>query len=525
MSSATLPRRQGLFSRRWLVGGIILIVLVAAFIVLTNGQRAPAATTVSTVPVTRGNIISTVNGNGTVAAEQMLDLVFQTGGNITEVMVKEGDRVSKGQALARLDDRALQLQVANAQAGLSAAQTRLDQLRRGNIKPEDITAAQAQLASAQASYDKVAAGPAAADIAAAQAAVKSAQAAFDAAVRSAGSSSSQIESAKAARDKAQLALQQAQSAYDKVAWMPDIGIRPETKALQNATIDFQQAQANYETLASTAETDAQSKVQSARAQLEQAKANLDKLAVNRNDLAVAQAGVDQAKANLDKLTATATQSDLSIQQSSVAQAEQNLKQAQLNLENAVLRAPFASVVTAVNIVPGSTVNSATPAVRLLDRSTLHVDLKLNENDIVKVQLDQPVTLVIDSLSGWKEQGKVSYIAPAAENTSGIVTYGIRVSFGDEDPRVKVGMSANINILTAEKDGVLLVPNSALLPKGSGRVVQVPGANGTPPREVDVQTGLTDGLNTEITGGLQEGEQIIALPTSGIVRPQSGIFGN
>ena len=96
---------------------------------------------------------------------------------------------------------------------------------------------------------------------------------------------------------------------------------------------------------------------------------------------------------------------------------------------------------------------------------------------------------------------MSYIAPAADNNNGVVTYAVRVSFPDNDPKVKVGMTADLKIVTAVKDNVLLVPNTALLPKGSGRVVQVPAqdAQGEPTtREVEVQTGLTDGTQTEIT---------------------------
>ena len=78
-----------------------------------------------------------------------------------------------------------------------------------------------------------------------------------------------------------------------------------------------------------------------------------------------------------------------------------------------------------------------------------------------------VDLTIDALKDWKEQGTVSYIAPAADSSNGVVTYAVRVSFPDSDDRVKVGMTANLMITTAKKDGVLLVPNSALLPKGKG----------------------------------------------------------
>jgi len=102
---------------------------------------------------------------------------------------------------------------------------------------------------------------------------------------------------------------------------------------------------------------------------------------------------------------------------------------------------------------------------------------------------------------------------------------VRISFPDNDPKVKVGMTADMNIVTAQKPGVLLAPNTALLPKGTGRVVQVPAtdARGRPttPREVEVKTGLSDGTMTEILSGLSEGDQVINLPDNGAPRRAGG----
>jgi RND family efflux transporter MFP subunit len=524
--ATTTNRRPKRLSGRWIAVGIVLIVVAIAAALLINGrgQRA-TATGQTTVPVTWGDLTATVAGSGSVAAEQTVNLAFQMGGTVTEVLVKEGDVVQTGQALARLDDRALQLQVTNARSALESARARLAQAQQGNAKPEDLAAGEAQLASVQASYDKVAKGPTATDRASARAAVRSAQAAYDAAVKSAGTSNTQLASAAATLQKAEANLRQAQANYDRVAGNPDIARRPEALSLQSATIDYQQAKTNYESLSQTTGADAQSRVASASAQLAQARANLDKLTPSAEDLTVAKANLDQAKANLARLTAKATETDQAIQQAAVTQAEQSLQQAQLNLDNAILKAPFAGVVAQINIVPGSSASSSTAALRLIDRDPLHVDLKLSENDVAQVQFDQAVKLTVQSLGGWQTDGKVSYIAPAADNSNGVVTYAVRISFPDNDPKVKVGMTADLNIVTARKDGVLLAPSTALLPKGTGHVVQVPAtdASGRPttPREVEVKTGLSDGAMVEILSGLEEGQEVIALPNSGAPRRASG----
>jgi HlyD family secretion protein len=135
---------------------------------------------------------------------------------------------------------------------------------------------------------------------------------------------------------------------------------------------------------------------------------------------------------------------------------------------------------------------------------------------------------VPSLGGWSTDGRVIFVAPAAETVSGVVTYVARVSFPDSEPRVKVGMTADLSIEVARKENALLVPNTALLPKGTGRVVQVPDAStpgGQAVREVEVRTGLSDGTSTEILSGLDQGQQVIVLPDSG-VRPSGAgaMFG-
>ena len=224
------------------------------------------------------------------------------------------------------------------------------------------------------------------------------------------------------------ALRQAQANYDRVASAADIGRRPESVALQNATVDRAQAQSNYDALLNTSGTDAQARIASAAAQLAQARASLTKLTPSAEDLAAAQANLDQAKATVAKLTAPATALDQQIAQAAVSQAQVAVKQAELALDNTLLKAPFDGIVAQVSIVAGSAANAATPALRLINRNPLHVDLRLSENDVAQVQLGQDVTLTMQSLGDWSTNGKVSYIAPAADNNNGLVTYAVRVSF-------------------------------------------------------------------------------------------------
>jgi multidrug efflux pump subunit AcrA (membrane-fusion protein) len=133
-----------------------------------------------------------------------------------------------------------------------------------------------------------------------------------------------------------------------------------------------------------------------------------------------------------------------------------------------------------------------------------------------------VALTVDALKDWRAEGIVSYIAPAAETNNNVVTYAVRVTFPDSDERVKVGMTADLDITVATTENALVVPNTALQPNGAGYVVQMLNADGTT-RNVEVQTGLSDGVKTEIVSGLNEGDAVVENPGAARQQP-TGPFG-
>ena len=583
--------------RWWMIAGIVLVVLaiIAAVFISTRSSsatsRAPA-----TVAVSRGNVVATVAGTGTIKAAQSLDLAFETNGTVAKVLVAEGDTVTAGQPLALIDTRDLQAQVDSAQANLSSAQAALEQAKQGNATPQDLAAQQASVTNAEANLSKTRTGTTtAADIAQAEASLRSAQAKLDALKNpsQAQTSAQQLkvnqaqsdltstrDSSSQAKTNAELALRQStdtltqqQAAYssakrnyeyaqstsndpntpettnskgEKVANTLSDGQRQQyaqtyvqaQASLNSAELDVQKAQVAYDkarqdevrqvqqaeaTLANEQQqlaallNPSKNDVIQAQANVDQAKASLAKLRQggSKAEVAAAQATVDQAKANLDKLNAPATASDIQIKQASVAQSEQSLKQANINLEKATLTAPFNAVVSAVNIVPGSAVGSTSAAFSLVNRNPLHIDMSLSENDVAKVQTGQKVNLTVDALTGWTAAGTVGYIAPASTESNGVVTYKVRVDFPGTEAQVKVGMTANISITTAQKDGVLLVPNSALLPMGASHAVQVTTGTGASlqTKEIGVETGLSDGTYTEVVSGVTEGQQIVATPST------------
>src|SRR5262249_51410480 len=120
--------------RRNLIIGLVLVLLIAAgFFFYTNNQRASAAVNnnLQTQPVTRGNLIATVNSARPVAARAQVSLYLGQGGTVKQVYVKLGDKVKQGQVLADVDSTDLQLSLATAQLSMNQAQLKYDQVRAG----------------------------------------------------------------------------------------------------------------------------------------------------------------------------------------------------------------------------------------------------------------------------------------------------------------------------------------------------------------------------------------------------------
>lgn len=185
--------------RRWplIVGGLVLVALIAG---AAWQMRVRAATTTpqrQTVAVTQGDLQVTIQGSGSVQPARTVDLSFQSSGQVSDVLVKAGDTVTKGQTLATIDNRDLQLQVQQAEANLKTAQVKLAQTKNGNATPQDLAQAQASVNSAKANLQQTRTGnTTVADLRNAQAAIISAQAKLNQ-VLNGNASASDIASAEA----------------------------------------------------------------------------------------------------------------------------------------------------------------------------------------------------------------------------------------------------------------------------------------------------------------------------------------
>jgi HlyD family secretion protein len=400
--------------------GVIAILAVAGFFGYQQFLAPVEPTPTLEIDQSAQSALSeVVSAEGFVVPDREVDLAFQAGGQVAEVLVSEGDAVQAEQVLSRLDSTDQQMAVAQAKSGVAQAEAGVGQ-------------AKAALASAQAQLAQVKAGPTAEAVAQAEAGVQTAQARLNQLV--AGARPEDIQSAAANLLKVQAALRQAQAAYDEIAWAGDVGDKPQAIALEQATLDSEAAKAQYERLVNgpTAE-----EIAVARAGITEAEAALAtvKAGPTREQIAVAEAGVAQAEAGVAEAEAA------------LAAAQAALETAQAALDNFELVASFPGTVARVNVEVGQFLAPGAPAITLGDASTWYVETDdLSEVDVVQVAVGQPVKVTVDALPDQEFQGIVTEIAPRSETKRGDVTYTVSIKLTDAtDAPLRWGMTAFVDI--------------------------------------------------------------------------------
>jgi multidrug efflux pump subunit AcrA (membrane-fusion protein) len=124
-----------------------------------------------------------------------------------------------------------------------------------------------------------------------------------------------------------------------------------------------------------------------------------------------------------------------------------------------------------------------------------------------VNVNDPVNMTFDAFPGETFTGKVFFIDPAETIVSGVVDYKIKVSFDKIDPRIKSGLTANLEINTQKKDGVLVLPQFAILQTDTGSFVKEV-KNGAVV-QMPVTLGIRDDQgNVEVVSGVSEGDQVL-----------------
>lgn len=217
-----------------------------------------------------------------------------------------------------------------------------------------------------------------------------------------------------------------------------------------------------------------------------------------------------------------------VKTATIAAATASLRQAQIDLDRTVIRAPISGVVIKRNIEPGQTVAVSLSAPELFtianDLRDIEVLARVDEADIGKVRVGQPVSFTVDAHPGRRFDGTVGQIRKAPEISQSVVSYSVVIDASNPDELMLPGMTAMVDIVTARQDQVLQVPNAALrfeMPVGSlsrntdpaALDAALPGVwvvrdDGSYERET-LELGYSDGEYSEVrSGNLAAGDSVI-----------------
>lgn len=411
----------------WL--GLVLVIVFSLLVVGCTGQaeQEAAEAEAEAEAAAAEDFQSVVSATGEVMPVDESVLSFPLGGQVVELLVEEGQEVSEGDVIARLDTTLLEARVAEAEAALAIAEANLERTKAGS-REEEIVEAEKNIAAGNA------------DIAAAAASRDNVQQ---------GATDAEVAQARVNVQQAYINEYFTQNNLDQV-----------TGWAFNASPDEAVVEAEEhkpEAPGGTTE-EFEIKVAQAEQRLAAAEAALDDLldGPNQNAVAAAEAQVwaaaaerAAAEAALNLLKAGPQAEAIEVSEAQVEQSRAALEAAQLNLEHATLVAPFDGTVSTVFIRNQEFVGVGQSIVLLADLNNLHIETTdLNEIDVARVQVGDKVDVTFDALPGITKDGTVESIAPKASEGSG-VNFTVIVKLDDIPPEVRWGMTAFVDIFVSE----------------------------------------------------------------------------
>jgi HlyD family secretion protein len=457
---------------------IVIVVLALVVIGATLWSRSrssgePSAASLQTVKVERGTVVLTVSGDGTLQPLTTVTVKSYAGGNVDVLAVDVGDVVKPGDLIAKIDPTDSLTTYEQATADMSAAQARLSQAE--------------EQANAQPALTR--------------AAINQAEATYNSALKDL--ERTQKATQPQARAQVQAALDKAKANLD----LAEKNLARMTELVQKGFVSQSEVD------------DAKNSRDLAKAEVESAQERSDTIGQEQAaELESAQAHVAQTKAALEKAHTDEIQdrvknADVTSAKASVARAQAAVDNARTMLDYTTVRAPRAGVILQKFIEQGTIITSGrssvaqgTDIVLLGDLTKMFVEVSLDESDVGKVRLRQPVDIQVEALPNRKFSGIVTRVNPQAITEQNITTVLVTIEIENPDATLKPGMTATCDFLVEKVDNTLFLPSRAV--RGSGGEYTVLVMKKGEPTPVPVRIGLVGNERTEILQGLKEGEEVV-----------------
>ncbi|HEX9246909.1 MAG TPA: efflux RND transporter periplasmic adaptor subunit [bacterium] len=425
-----------------LVGVVMLALAGGTYLGRSKARPAPAAgpaAVVSEVPASvvisaarRADVVTRVLASGSVTSIRDSKIGSKLSGRVAAVLVEEGQRVSAGTPLLRLDASDLVAQEAQAEANVAGARARLQEVLAGQ-RPEE----RQQVTNA---------------VAQAEAALRSAQA----------------------------SLELAQANVQRMRSLRTQG------AVSQQDLDAAETQAR----------------------------------VAQSQVVQAQAAYDSAKQGWNIMTVGARQEDILQARAQLAQAEAGLAMVREQLRESTISAPFDGTIIQRNVEPGEVVSSAggpnqSPLFVLSQVDDVYVEFIVPAQHRAELQQGQAAQLAVEGLPGRTFEGRVAEIRPAADVANR--SFGVKVRVPNPKGALRPGMFARGAIVVGVRQGVLSIPEQAVLTATSGPIVFV--ARGGRAVRQSVTLGEHQNGSVEVTSGLADGDPVVVEGQDGLTDNQ------
>jgi len=467
------------------LGGLIVFRLTqkrAAFTAQTaqRGARMKAPMAVSVATARIDDVAQAFDSVGDVEAPLDVNIAAKVTGRIDFLQVREGDRVSKGEVVVRINPDQVEAQVRQQQAALAEVRYRLAEAQITQ-NPTNVSVAtqvrqqEAALASAQADYDQVRENY--------QAQVDSATAAvttIDAGVRS-----------------AQANLDNAQAKYNRLAGLYKQGLIS-AQDLDDAKTAVGVQQAALEAVIS------QRNAAQQQAGIVKSKGKAD-IAAAQAKAAQAQAALESARANTAQTPAY--QQSLAALRAGVAAAEAGVRNAEAMRADTVLVAPLDGFVTDRFMDPGAVATAGQPILRVQYVRQVWITIPVPEDVSARISVGMPARVSLDTLPDRVFVGKVTQVNPSADPESR--QFAVRVTLDNPSNLIKPGTYARVRIETSRVRAATVVPREAVEQDREGAYVMVVDDSGKAVRR-DVTLGAQGIEVMAIASGLRPGEKVITM---------------
>jgi len=498
-----------------------VVVIIIAAVMFFSRSKTPAY---AYVEVKRGDISQEVSATGKVKPAEAVDLAMEKSGKVIKITADIGDRVQAGAALVYLDSSELSAQLASAEATFNSQAAKLEELKKGT-RPEEIQIQEVNVANAKTSLEDNK-----------KALVDKLADAF-------------TKSDDAIRNQIDQFIVNPKSQNPTVSFVMDVG---QLKTdIEWGRLAIESLLNNWKILVDgiSVNSDLESLTSVTNSNLNQIKLFLDKTALAVNGLSanvsLSQTTIDSYKTSVitARTNVNAAISNLSTayenyrsaksalvleenklalekagtifeqiaaQEALVAKAQADADVYKTQIAKMVLRSPIAGIVTKQDAKLGEIVSANTVVVSVISDKQFEIEVNIPESDIAKVKIGNSARITLDAYGGDVVFGAhVVSIDPAETVIEGVATYKTTLQFDKKEDMAKSGMTANIDIMTNKKEGVLYVPQRIVITKDGGKYVAVDAANGkTEEKKIEVGLRGSDG-NIEVVSGLVEGEKVIS----------------